>query len=394
MAYQQSYRAVSNPVHGSVYSSTYNPLHQPSGLRKPANSTASNRSVSPLPAGASRIVTPTSQNQPTNQLSGPHSPQPSRPLSSFPPEQPSLATPSITPPVPDYQQPNYRQQPRAFYDSPASATSANFPQPPSHIPQKPQSEDQPQPPLQLQKPPQPRSSPAPSYTSNIHSIHSQDIDSALKACLRVQNDAVTYHSKRPFAALLLAPDNQTILLTHNSISHYQHAESELARLAGIQYNQKYLEKCTLVSTWEPCAMCAGTIYWTGIGRLIYAASESKLKELTGSNNEENMTMSLPCRTVFNSGQRNIEVIGPVPYWEEKVMAESGKWWRENQLSKIAEKGRHERERSVSANGPRSASGSIHEKASSITVYDPTDSFLGSIGEDGEYQADLKVDWMR
>lgn len=141
-------------------------------------------------------------------------------------------------------------------------------------------------------------------------------------------------------------------------------------------------------------MCAGTIYWTGIGRVIYAASESKLKELTGSNNDENMTMSLPCRTVFNSGQRTIEVIGPVPSWEEKVVTDSGKWWRENQLSKIAEKGRHERDRSVSVNGTRSGNGSFHEKASSITVYDPTDSFLGSIGEDGEYQADLKVDWMR
>lgn len=226
------------------------------------------------------------------------------------------------------------------------------------------------------------------------SIPSQDIDAALKACLRIQNDAVTHHSKRPFAALLLAPDNQTVLLTHNSISHYQHAESELARLAATQYAQKYLEKCTLVSTWEPCAMCSGTIYWTGIGRVVYAASEEKLKELTGTNNEENMTMSLPCRTIFNSGQRPIEVIGPVPSWETKVVTESGKWWRENQLGKIAEKGRHERDRSVSATGSRSASGSIHEKASSVTVYDPHDSFLGSIGEDGEYQADLKVDWMR
>lgn len=153
-------------------------------------------------------------------------------------------------------------------------------------------------------------------------------------------------------------------------------------------------------------MCSGTIYWTGIGRVIYAASEEKLKELTGANNDENMTMSLPCRTVFNSGQRNIEVIGPVPNWEAKVVSQSGKWWRENQLSKIAEKGRHERARSVSVNGngngnrsvsgtaSTSAAGSIHEKASSVTVYDPSDSFLGSIGEDGEYQADLKVDWMR
>lgn len=390
MAYQQTYRAVSNPVHGSVYSSQHNPLPPSSLPRKPANINSSNRSVSPLPSDTSHGLTPTYRTPSANQLSGPHSPQPSRPLSSFPPEQQTFATPSITPPpsVPDYQQPNYRQQPRAFYDSPVSATSATFPQSATQVSDKAQPEQQPQ------KRPQPQPSPVPSHASTSNGIQPQEIDSALKACLRVQTDATLHHGKRPFAALLLAPDNQTTLLTHNSISHYQHAESELARLAATQYAQKYLERCTLVSTWEPCAMCAGTIYWTGIGRVIYAASEDKLKELTGANNEDNMTMSLPCRTVFNAGQRHVEVIGPVQPWEGEVVAESGRWWRENQLNKIAEKGRHERDRSVSQNGSRSASGSLHEKTSSVTVYNPHDSFLGSIGEDGEYQADLKVDWMR
>jgi len=66
-------------------------------------------------------------------------------------------------------------------------------------------------------------------------------------------------------------------------------------------------------------MCAGTIYWTGIGRVLYAASESRLKELTGSNNNENMTMSLPCRTILQAGQRPVEVIGPVTGWEQKIV---------------------------------------------------------------------------
>jgi len=57
-------------------------------------------------------------------------------------------------------------------------------------------------------------------------------------------------------------------------------------------------------------MCAGAIYWAGIGRLVYGVSERRLKALTG-NHPENPTLELPCRTVFAAGQRPVEVIGPL-----------------------------------------------------------------------------------
>jgi len=77
-------------------------------------------------------------------------------------------------------------------------------------------------------------------------------------------------------------------------------------------------------------MCTGTLYWGNIGRLLYAASEEALRNLTGSGNDKNMTMSLPCREVLNRGQKDVEVIGPVKGWEEKTVEQSGKWWREHQ----------------------------------------------------------------
>lgn len=135
-------------------------------------------------------------------------------------------------------------------------------------------------------------------------------------------------------------------------------------------------------------MCAGTIYWAGIGRLVYAAAEARLKELTGSNNTENMTMDMPCRTVLQAGQRQVEVIGPVSSWEQKVVEESGKWWREQQAAAAnADVGRSTSKKSAKENE------SIASRESTVTVYNPNDSLLGSIGEDGEYQADLKIDWM-
>jgi hypothetical protein len=49
------------------------------------------------------------------------------------------------------------------------------------------------------------------------------IDSAIEKCLEIQRRAVTF-DKRPFAALLLAPDNETVLLSHQSVDQVNHAE--------------------------------------------------------------------------------------------------------------------------------------------------------------------------
>lgn len=40
-------------------------------------------------------------------------------------------------------------------------------------------------------------------------------------------------------------------------------------------------------------MCAGAIYWTGIGRVMFALSETGLMKYTGSH-KENPTLDLPC----------------------------------------------------------------------------------------------------
>ena len=133
-------------------------------------------------------------------------------------------------------------------------------------------------------------------------------------------------------------------------------------------------------------MCSGTIYWAGIGRVIYAAREAKLKELTGSDNDENMTMSMPCRKVFESGQRQVEVIGPVPEWEEKVVHESGKWWRDHSGKATSVK-----ENSSIKNRFGHAQG---ERGSIVATWTGEESVQSSIGEDGEYKADLDIDWMK
>ena len=50
-------------------------------------------------------------------------------------------------------------------------------------------------------------------------------------------------------------------------------------------------------------MCAGTMYWANVGRLVYGAAEKRLLELTGSS-DQNPTLDVPCRYVFEHSQKN------------------------------------------------------------------------------------------
>ena len=131
--------------------------------------------------------------------------------------------------------------------------------------------------------------------------------------------------RHPFGALLVAPDGETVLAEQGNIDTVNHAESTLARHAASTWPGAYLRDCTLVTTFEPCAMCAGTIYWANIGQVVYGASEEALLALTGSH-EENPTLALPCREVFARGQKAVEVIGPVDALSEEMVEPHRGFW--------------------------------------------------------------------
>ncbi|MBL8327810.1 MAG: nucleoside deaminase [Rubrivivax sp.] len=130
----------------------------------------------------------------------------------------------------------------------------------------------------------------------------------------------------PFGALLVAPDGETVWMSQRNIDSVNHAESTLAREAAARYPAELLWQCTLVTTVEPCAMCAGTQYWAHIGRLVFGMSESQLLQLTGRH-PENPTLDLPCREVFARGQKALQVIGPVPEVEDEIAALHRGFWQ-------------------------------------------------------------------
>ena len=129
----------------------------------------------------------------------------------------------------------------------------------------------------------------------------------------------------PFAAMVVGADGSVIAEAMNASStdRTAHAEMNALRIASRLNSPAQLAGATLYANAEPCAMCAGGTYWSGVGRVVYAMSEASLLELTGDD-PENPTLSLPCRDVFARGQRPTEVIGPLREDEARV-AHAGFW---------------------------------------------------------------------
>jgi tRNA(Arg) A34 adenosine deaminase TadA len=68
-----------------------------------------------------------------------------------------------------------------------------------------------------------------------------------------------------------------------------------------------LQDCTVYASGEPCPMCAGALYWAGVGRVVFALSIDSMTELAGADADE---LGLNCADVLATGTRRVEVLGP------------------------------------------------------------------------------------
>ena len=119
------------------------------------------------------------------------------------------------------------------------------------------------------------------------------------------------HGNHPFGAILVDENNQVVLQAENTVVTSSdctgHAETNLMRLATQHFSPEKLAICTLYTSTEPCAMCAGAIHWGNVRRVVYALGEAELYDLVGPSPDHLM---MPCREVFARSQRQVEVIGP------------------------------------------------------------------------------------
>jgi tRNA(Arg) A34 adenosine deaminase TadA len=140
-------------------------------------------------------------------------------------------------------------------------------------------------------------------------------------------EAAAREGSHPFGAILVDGTGSVVMEQGNAYlpDHDMtgHAERVIATRASQRFRPAELAEATLYTSAEPCAMCAGAAYWAGIGRIVYGLSEVKLKAITG-NHPENPTLDLPCRAVLESGQRPVDVVGPL--LEDEAAAPHRAFW--------------------------------------------------------------------
>jgi tRNA(Arg) A34 adenosine deaminase TadA len=149
----------------------------------------------------------------------------------------------------------------------------------------------------------------------------------LRRAIDVAHQAVD-HGNQPFGAILVNEKNQILMEAENTIITSRdvtgHAETNLIREATPKYTLEELALCTLYASAEPCAMCAGAIHWSHIGRLVFALSEEDIYKISGPSPEN---LRLPCKEVFQHSQQTIEVIGPCPELDVEARAVLKRFWK-------------------------------------------------------------------
>ena len=112
----------------------------------------------------------------------------------------------------------------------------------------------------------------------------------------------------PFGALILDEQNEIIARagnttnSENSITY--HAEINAIQQAEYKRGKGKLRGCTLVSSAEPCPMCASAIAWSGLHKVIYGVSIEALKSVGIDQ------IDIGCREILEKANHPITVIGP------------------------------------------------------------------------------------
>ncbi len=87
-----------------------------------------------------------------------------------------------------------------------------------------------------------------------------------------------------------------------------HAEINAIKIAS-QRIGKNLENCILISTHEPCPMCATAIVWANINTVVYGYS------IEDSMRQGRRRIDIGCKEIFAKANKNVEIIEKVQYEE-------------------------------------------------------------------------------
>ncbi len=118
----------------------------------------------------------------------------------------------------------------------------------------------------------------------------------------------------PFGCLLADKDGTIIEEAENSVlsdnDSIAHCEINLVHQLAGKYDESFLQECTLYASTEPCPMCTGAIFWSGIGKLVFALSKNGYHAIAGTANPAHI-FDLSSDTLLQYGGRKVIVSGPL-----------------------------------------------------------------------------------
>lgn len=132
---------------------------------------------------------------------------------------------------------------------------------------------------------------------------------------------------RPFGAVVIGADGGLLAEAYCNTTETGdctgHAETNAVRQLSPRVDRQALAQATLYSSAEPCVMCAGAIFWSGIGRVVFGIDAVRLRVFRGDRAEQR-DAELSCRDVFAASPHPIKCIGPAMI-EEASAPHVGFW---------------------------------------------------------------------
>lgn len=120
------------------------------------------------------------------------------------------------------------------------------------------------------------------------------------------------HGSPPFGAILVSSRGWILSEGENTQGATAdctcHAETNLLHEATRRFSRRLLGHSTLYTSAEPCPMCAGAIFLSGIGRIVFGLSSEQLYSLTQNKAEH---LFEHCADLLAKGTHRVEVCGPV-----------------------------------------------------------------------------------
>jgi tRNA(Arg) A34 adenosine deaminase TadA len=118
----------------------------------------------------------------------------------------------------------------------------------------------------------------------------------------------------PFGCILADPQGKivaegenTVLTDQDSIAH---CEINLVHQLAGKYDSAYLKDCSVYASTEPCPMCTGAIFWSGIGRIVFALSKDAYHTIAGTTDPAYI-FDMTAERLLSFGKRKIKVSGPL-----------------------------------------------------------------------------------